>query len=70
MKNKRVYQEIQNKDLGCRLTLDMKVSDLKILYNLLEDQHADMIVYKEIQSEILQVLKDYQFEKELNDLPF
>ena len=69
MKN-RVYQEVVPSDREESVELTIGVHDLKYIYNLLEDQHPDMIGYKKIQAEILQVLKDYRFDKELNDLPF
>ena len=69
MKN-RVYQEVVPSDREESVELTIGVNDLKYLYNLLVDQHPDMVGYKQLQEMILQVLKDHKFDKELHDLPF
>ena len=70
MKTNLQYQQVTQDDKNHSVEVTFTVSELKYLYNLLVDVPSEMIGYKETAMVILQALKDQQFDKEFENLPF
>lgn len=70
MKKNLQYQQVTQDDKNQTIEVTFTVSELKYLYNLLVDIQPEMIGYKETAMVILQALKDQQFDKEFENLPF
>jgi hypothetical protein len=70
MKTNLQYQQVTQDDKNHSVEVTFTVSELKYLYNLLVDVQPEMIGYKETAMVILQALKDQQFDKEFENLPF
>lgn len=70
MKQNLTYQHVIPTDRETTVEVTIKVSDLKYVYNLLIETPVEMVGYHSVAEDLLQVLKDNQFEQESNPLPF
>ena len=68
MKQNLRYQHVIPADKEATVEVTLKVSDLKYIYNLLIEMPVEMVGYYSIAEDLLQVLKDNEFD--FNPLPF